>query len=112
MTAPVDIGTLIVSTPGTLGGRPRIADTRLPVATIAIAWQQGHTPEEMVDELFGGVSLAGIHAALAYYFANREAIDASIAEEDAAFQEGLKEQAMRDPALARLLEDDPSAPSA
>jgi uncharacterized protein (DUF433 family) len=93
MTTPVDIGTLIVSTPGTLGGRPRIADTRIGVATVAILWKQGHTPEEMVDEFFEGLELSGIHAALAYYFANRQAVDEQIRQDDAAYERGVKEQA-------------------
>lgn len=94
MTTTVDIGTLIVSTHGTVGGRPRIANTRISVDAIAIAWQQGNTPEMMVEELFEGLQLAGVHAALAYYFANREAIEASIAADDAAYELAVKEQAL------------------
>ncbi|MEO9254870.1 MAG: DUF433 domain-containing protein [Tepidiformaceae bacterium] len=103
MTATVDIGTLIVSTPGTVGGRPRIANTRISVATIAIWTKQGYSPEDIVENI-GGVGLAGIHAALAYYFANREAIDEWIAAEEVAFDAALKEQASSGRLPASLLD--------
>lgn len=75
MTTPVDIGTLIVSTPGYCGGRPRIADTRMPITTIAALWQQGHTAEDILDYVFPDLTLAQVHAALTFYFANQKEID-------------------------------------
>ena len=88
MTAPVDIGTLIVSTPGYAGGRPRIAGTGIAVATIAIYWQQGYTAEDIINRAFPHLQLAQVHAALAYYFANQETIDSQI-NEDAALHDEL-----------------------
>ncbi len=83
MTAPVDIGTLIVSTPGYVGGRPRIAGTRMPVTTIAHYWQQGYSAEDIVNRAFPHLQLAQVHAALAYYFTNQELIDRMIADDSA-----------------------------
>ena len=84
MAAPVDIGTLIVSTPGTLGGRPRIAGTRIGVETVAILWKQGYTAEDIVNGVFTDLRLDQVHAALSYYFANRDAVDRRVMEDDLA----------------------------
>ena len=80
MATAVDIGTLIVRTPGTVGGRPRIDGTRIRVSDVAISWNKGHSAEEMVDEIYPGVTLAQAYAALAYYYANRAEIDREILE--------------------------------
>jgi uncharacterized protein (DUF433 family) len=45
MTTTVEIGTLIVTTPGTCGGRPRIAKARITLENIAIDFNAGLTPE-------------------------------------------------------------------
>ena len=79
MQTLTDIGTLIVQTPGTCGGRPRIAGHRLTVQNIVIDFNSGMTPEEILAER-SQLSLAKIYAALTYYFANKEVIDAAIAE--------------------------------
>ena len=50
MTTAVDIGTLIVSTPGTGDCRPRIPKTRITVKNIAIDFNAGLTPEKIFDE--------------------------------------------------------------
>jgi uncharacterized protein (DUF433 family) len=76
MVSAIDIGTFIVSTPGVCGGRPRIADTRITVRNI-VTWKMiGWTPEKIVSE-YEHLSLAQVHAALAYYYANREELDAA-----------------------------------
>ncbi|MEG4022169.1 MULTISPECIES: DUF433 domain-containing protein [unclassified Microcoleus] len=49
MTTAVDIVTLIVSTPGTADGRPRIAKTRITVENIAIDFNAGLPPEKIID---------------------------------------------------------------
>lgn len=80
MRTITDIGTLVVQTPGTCGGRPRIAGTRISVQNIAIDYNARETPEEIVKERTH-LTLAQVYAALAYYFANQQFIDALIAEE-------------------------------
>lgn len=81
MTTTIDIGTLIVSTPGTCGGRPRIAGHRITVELIAIEHKAGLSAAEIVKER-PQLTLAKVHAALAYYYANQAEIDASIAAEE------------------------------
>lgn len=64
----------IVVTPGVCGGKPRIAGHRLRVQDIAV-WHEsrGLTPEEIVVH-YPHISLADVHAALAYYFDHRAEI--------------------------------------
>ncbi len=82
MPTLTDSSTLIVSTPGTCGGRPRIADTRITIQYIVNEIKSGITPEEIIeDKPF--LTIAGIYTALAYYYANKELLDA----EFAAYQE-------------------------
>jgi hypothetical protein len=50
------------------------------VKRVAIYSNMGYVPEE-ISHNYGHVSLAQVHAALAYYHANREEIDADIAAE-------------------------------
>jgi uncharacterized protein (DUF433 family) len=85
MATITNIGSLIVRDPEIRGGRPRLADTGVTVRSIVIWYQQGSTPEQIVDQ-FGHLSLAQVYAALAYYHANRDEIDADLAEEDRLFE--------------------------
>ena len=82
MSAVTDIGTLITRTPGLRGGRPHIAGTGVSVQRIATWYQLGVRPEDIPARI-GHLTQAQVFAALAYYFANREEIDADIAEEEA-----------------------------
>jgi uncharacterized protein (DUF433 family) len=84
MATITNIGTLIVCDPEIRGGRPRLAGTGVTVRSIVIWYQQGLTPEQIVDQ-FGHLSLAQVYAALAYYHANRDEIEADLAEEDRLF---------------------------
>lgn len=78
MPTAIEIGTLIVKTPGICGGRPRIAGTRIAVQNLAIDFNAGMKPEEIVAER-KQLTLAQVYAALAYYYANKEIVDAEIA---------------------------------
>ena len=77
MTTAIDIGTLIVRTSGTCGGRPRIAGTRMSIRSIAIDYKAGMTPEKIAEE-FTHLTLAQIYAGLAYYHANKDEVEAEI----------------------------------
>ena len=78
----VDIGKLIVASPDIRHGRPRIAGTGVTVQRIVVLYKMGHSPEEIADE-FGHLSLAQVYAGLAYYYANKEQIEAAIAADEA-----------------------------
>jgi uncharacterized protein (DUF433 family) len=69
-------------TPGTCGGRPRIAGHRITVQNIAI-WHErmGMSADEIATEY--ELSLGEVHAALAFYHDNREEIDAAIRADEA-----------------------------
>lgn len=82
MAKVTDIGTLIVQTPDVCGGRPRIAGTGVTVRRIVGWYKLGLTAEEIVAEI-PHLTLAQVHAALAYYHANREEIEQDIAAEEA-----------------------------
>ena len=82
ITAETDIGSLITRSNDVRGGRPRIAGTGVTVRRIVGWYQLGLSPEEIAERV-GHLSLAQVHAALAYYHANRPEIDADIATEDA-----------------------------
>lgn len=91
MATITNIGTLIVRDPEIRGGRPLLAGTGVTVRSIIIWYQQGLTPEQIVDQ-FGHLSLAQVYAALAYYHANRDEIETDLAEEDRLFDALTTEQ--------------------
>jgi len=77
-----NIGDLITTSPVIRGGRPLVAGTGVTVQRIFGWYKLGLTPEEIGDRI-GHLSLAQVHAALAYYHANRDQIEAGIAADDA-----------------------------
>lgn len=78
----VDIGTLIVASPDIRHNRPRISGTGVTVQRIVGWYKLGLTPEEISDRI-GHVNLAEVHAALAYYHANRDQIEAEMVADEA-----------------------------
>jgi uncharacterized protein (DUF433 family) len=86
MAAVIDIGSLIERSPEIREGRPCIAGTGVTVRRIAGWHNLGLTPEEIAAKI-EHLTLAQIHAALAYYHANREEIDSDIAAEEAAAEQ-------------------------
>ena len=81
METVIEIGSLISRRPEIRGGRPCIAGTGVSVRRIALWHGMGLIPEEIVRN-FGHLSLAQVHAALAYYFANKAEIDADLEAEE------------------------------
>ena len=77
-----DIGTLIVETPDIRGGRPRIAGTGVTVQRIVTWYKLGLSPEEIAARI-GHLTLAQVYAALTYYHANRESIEAALTADEA-----------------------------
>ena len=82
MPTLTDIGTFITQTSGICAGRPRIAGTGVSVRRIVGWYKLGLTPEEIATEI-PHLDLAQVHAALAYYHANRDEMDAAMAAEEA-----------------------------
>jgi uncharacterized protein (DUF433 family) len=70
----------IERTPGVCGGKACIDGTRIRVLDIVGLRQRGFEPEEMLGMYAVPLSLAQVHAALAYYYDHPDEIDASIRE--------------------------------
>jgi len=81
MPSSVEISELIERRPDLHGGRPILAGTGVSVQRVAGWYKQGLAPEEIAVN-FGHVSLAQVHAALAYYHANRDEIEGYLAAEE------------------------------
>jgi uncharacterized protein (DUF433 family) len=82
-------GSHIAVTPGVCGGKPRISGTRIRVQDIVIWYERlGTTADEIVTE-YPQLSLADVHAALAYYHDHRTTVDEQM-EHGAALAEELK----------------------
>ncbi len=69
-------------TSGVAGGKPRIAGHRITVQNIVV-WHEalGESADEIADA--HDLTLADVHAALAYYFDHQEEIDRDLAESQA-----------------------------
>jgi len=77
----------IESTPGTCGGAPRIAGTRIRVSQIVLLIESGSSPDEIITS-FPHLTLADVYAALTYYHDHRDVIDAEIRDGDEVYARG------------------------
>jgi uncharacterized protein (DUF433 family) len=85
----------IVRTEGVLGGKPRLEDRRIGVLRIAeLILDAGRSPEEVADQL--GISLADVHAALAYYYEHADEMR-TLRREREALEARLREDALSPP---------------
>lgn len=74
--------------PDVRGGRPHIAGTRIAVADVVIMHlRMGQSLEEIAGKY--DLDLAGVYAAMAYYYDHRSEIDGSV-EADQAFAEAFR----------------------
>lgn len=94
MTETVNIGTLIDRSPDVHGNRPKIAGTGVTVRRIAAWYAHGCAPEEIVRKV-PHLTLAQVHAALAFYHANREEIDQDLATDEALYEQLIAENPPR-----------------
>ncbi len=78
LTAPA-LDRFIEITPGISGDKPRIAGHRITVQDVAIWHERMGLSADTIASKYD-LSLAEIHAALAYYFDHRAEIDQSIRE--------------------------------
>jgi uncharacterized protein (DUF433 family) len=93
----------IESREGVCGGKPCVAGTRIRVWDIHV-WHdlRGQTPEEIVAS-FPQLSVADVHAALAYYLDHREEIDSQANAEQA---EVARLEAEQEPSRFAQLRDE------
>lgn len=69
----------IISDESICGGSPLIVGTRFPVRSVVhYVLRLGLAPEELVQR-FPHLTLAQVHDALAYYYDNRQEVEADIA---------------------------------
>jgi uncharacterized protein (DUF433 family) len=78
------LDSLLVRTPGVCGGRIRIDGTRITVHRIAVLYKQGQNAEE-IARTYPHLTLGQVYAALAYYHANRDEVEAELAADDAEY---------------------------
>jgi uncharacterized protein (DUF433 family) len=95
MHTTTDIGTLIVRSPDVRGGRPRIAGTGVTVRRITGWYKLGLSAEEIASRI-GHLTLAQVYAALAYFHANRDEIEADLTTEEETIA-ALERQHLRSP---------------
>ena len=64
------------------GGKPRIAGHRIKVQDVAIWYEEMNlSPQEIVEQ-YPMITLSDVHAALAYYYDNKQEIRAAIQEDE------------------------------
>ncbi len=83
-----NIGEYIECTPEILGGRPRLSGTRISVRSIVGWYKKGYSPEEISDQFERPAAelLPKVYAALSYYHANKDKIEADVQAENAAYK--------------------------
>lgn len=74
--------THIETVPGKCAGKPVIAGTRIRVWDIYVHYERlGESPDEIV-RAYPHITLADVHAALAYYWDHKDEIDEQMKEAD------------------------------
>ncbi|MDA1141169.1 MAG: DUF433 domain-containing protein [Planctomycetota bacterium] len=80
------IESLLERRPGVCGGKLCIEGTRITVLQIASMERGGYSPDE-IAAAYEHLDLAHVHAALAYYHANRDEIDTELETEQSEYEE-------------------------
>ena len=75
-TASTIVYSHIEKTEGVRGGKACIDNTRIAVVDVVHSMLEGMSPEQIAEEDYPDLSLAQVHAALAYYYDNRGEIEA------------------------------------
>jgi len=78
----------IVRIPGVHGGRPVVRGTGVSVQTIVEQSQLGRSPQQIVEDFEGVLSLAQVYDALSYYYEHQAEIEESIAQNREALWQG------------------------
>jgi uncharacterized protein (DUF433 family) len=74
----------VAKTPGVCGGKARVEGTRIRVHDVAFLHKESAS-DGRVREEYPDLTPAQVHAALAYYYDNREEIDAELREDEQFF---------------------------
>jgi uncharacterized protein (DUF433 family) len=82
----------ITKRPGVRGGKACIDDTRISVVDVVALLKQGLGDQQIVER-YPSLSLAQIHAAISYYYENREELEANLAKDDDAEAEHERRKA-------------------
>jgi uncharacterized protein (DUF433 family) len=82
----------VTKQPGVRGGKACIDDTRIAVADIVALLKAGKIPTEMLAA-YPSLNLAQVHAAISYYYENRDEIEATFAKDDEAETEHERRRA-------------------
>ncbi len=86
---PMPISHIVVD-PAIRGGRAHLANSRIAVADVVLLlFRAGQTLEEIAGKY--DLSLAALHAAMAYYYDHQEEIDHAI-EDDDSYQQAFRER--------------------
>ena len=75
----------VVLTPGTCGGAPRIAGTRIRVSQIVLMTEQGMSADEIIRSL-PHLTLGQVYGGLSYYHDHQQQIDDEIRQADEEFR--------------------------
>ena len=76
------------------GGAIRVGATRVSLLSVLMAFQNGSTAEQILHS-FPTLDLTDIYAVISYYLANRDDLDAWIAQEHLAAERIRKETELR-----------------
>ncbi len=82
----------ITKQPGVRGGKACIDDTRISVVDVVALLKQGFGDQQIVER-YPSLNLAQVHAAISYYYENREELEADLAEDDSAEAEHERRKA-------------------
>jgi len=82
----------ITKHPGVRGGRACIDDTRISVVDVVALLKEGLVDQQIVER-YPSLNLAQVHAAISYYYENREEMEADLAEDDNAEAEHERRKA-------------------
>jgi|SRR5579859_909846 len=87
-------------------GTLRVKDSRLSLDSVLAAWRAGESPEGIVACFDSQLTLAEVHALLAFYYSHQAEVDAYLDEQRAATEEAWQQRKQRVPSSslhARLL---------
>lgn len=71
-------------------GALRVGKTGVTVETVLWTFQQGSTPEDIVDQ-YPSLVLADVYEVIAYYLRHRDEVDAYLAERDRHYHQTMEQ---------------------